>query len=410
MDTRIYNLKNISVIKSGKRLPAGHVFAKGKTNHAYVRARDIRNGTISSDNLVYISDFTYDKIKRYIIEKGDVAITIVANIGDVGYCEDNCHGANLTENAVRLTNIDKKIVDAKYLALLLGQPSMKNYMESLAAGAAQAKLGIYKIENIQVSIPERTYQHRIVNIISSYDNLIDINTKRIKLLEETARELYKEWFVRMRFPGHEQAKFVKGIPEGWALKELKELVSTQYGLTTTAHSEKESNDVYYLRITDIVDNYIDWSHVPYCTADDDIITKYKLFPGDLLVARTGATVGYATQIQKIPFDAVFASYLIRLKAKNKLHISYIGMSVVSDTFRDYIQSIATGAAQPMANPHLMTSFKLFLPCDSLLEKFNEKIDLINDEILTLQLQNQNLIATRDRLLPRLLSGELKVKA
>ena len=214
----------------------------------------------------------------------------------------------------------------------------------------------------------------------------------------------------MRFPGHEKTKFVKGIPEGWSVKDLRDLVSTQYGLTTTAHSEKENNDAYYLRITDIVDNNIDWAKVPYCATDDSIMTRYKLYPGDILVARTGATVGYATQIQKIPFDAVFASYLIRLKAKNKLHILYIGMSVVSDTFRDYIQSIATGAAQPMANPHLMTSFKLFLPSDSLLEKFNEKIDLINDEILNLQLHNQELTATRDRLLPRLLSGELKVGA
>lgn len=285
------------------------------------------------------------------------------------------------------------------------------HLENFNAGAGVPTLNQNHLHKLKIRIPS-TYQEQedVASILSNYDTLIDINTKRIKLLEESARELYKEWFVRMRFPGYEKIKFVKGIPEGWSVKDLKDLVSTQYGLTTTAHNEKESNDAYYLRITDIVDNNIDWAKVPYCATDDSIMTKYKLYPGDILVARTGATVGYATQIQKIPFDAVFASYLIRLKAKNKLHISYIGMSVVSDTFRDYIQSIATGAAQPMANPHLMTSFKLFLPSDSLLEKFNEKIDMINDEILNLQLQNQNLAATRDRLLPRLLSGELKVKA
>lgn len=285
------------------------------------------------------------------------------------------------------------------------------HLENFNAGAGVPTLNQNHLHKLKIRVPS-TYQEQeeIASILSNYDTLIDINTKRIKHLEESARELYKEWFVRMRFPGHEQTKFVKGIPDGWAIKEIKELVSTQYGLTATAHTEKGNDDAYYLRITDIVANNIDWSKVPYCVVDEDILRKYKVLPGDILVARTGATVGYATQVQKIPFDAVFASYLIRLKAKDRLHISYIGMSVVSDTFRDYIQSIATGAAQPMANPHLMTSFKLLLPNDSLLVMFNEKMDLINDEILYLQLQNQTLAATRDRLLPRLLSGELKVKA
>ena len=285
------------------------------------------------------------------------------------------------------------------------------HLENFNAGAGVPTLNQNHLHKLKIKVPA-TYdeQEKVASILSNYDTLIDINTKRINLLEESARELYKEWFVRMRFPGYETTKFVKGIPEGWKVKELKELVSTQYGLTTTAHSEKAINDVYYLRITDIVDNNIDWSNVPYCTADDDLMRKYKLFPGDILVARTGATVGYATQIQNISFDAVFASYLIRLKVKNILHIPYIGMTVVSDMFKDYIQTIATGAAQPMANPHLMTSFKVLLPSETLLWQFNEKIDLINDEILKLQLQNQNLAATRDRLLPSLLSGELKVKA
>lgn len=304
--------------------------------------------------------------------------------------------------------IDQTKANFQYVYYYLKLQS--TYLNSLATGGAQQNLNAILIKKFQIPMPSLAIQNKIASILSNYDTLIDINTKRIKLLEDSARELYKEWFVRMRFPGHEQTKFVKGIPEGWKVKELKELVSTQYGLTTTAHNEKGDNDAYYLRITDIVDNNIDWSSVPYCNVDDTIMEKYKLYSGDILVARTGATVGYATQIQKIPYNAVFASYLIRLKAKNSIHSSYIGMSVVSDLFKDYIQSIATGAAQPMANPRLMTTFKLLLPNDTLLKEFNDKVDLVNNEILTLQLQNQTLTATRDRLLPRLLSGELKINA
>jgi type I restriction enzyme S subunit len=317
------------------------------------------------------------------------------------------NGAFWTVDTCFYSIVNRECAVPYYLYLYL-----KNLdLSGLDTGASIPSMTTGTYYGITVKLPSISYQDEVADIIQNYDTLIDTNTKRIKLLEESARELYKEWFVRMRFPGYEQTKFVKGIPEGWKVVELKELVTTQYGLTTTSHSQKDNdNDAYYLRITDIVDNNINWAQVPYCTSDDDVIRKYKLWQGDILVARTGATVGYATQIQKIPYEAVFASYLIRLKAKNKLHISYIGMSVVSDIFRDYIQSIATGAAQPMANPHLMTSFKLLLPSEHLLKHFNEHIDSVNDIILNLQLQNQELASTRDRLLPRLLNGELKVKA
>ena len=374
-----------------------------------IMPKDMVGGILNEANIARIDDTHVQRLCKHKVKEGDI---IYSRRGDVGRCvlitpkQENW----ICGTGCLKVSLKRNEVIPSFVFYLLQSSDSIGWIENHAVGATMPNLNTEILSNLPLSIPSFSVQQKIVSILSNYDTLIDLNTKRIKLLEESARELYKEWFVRMRFPGYENTKFVKGIPEGWSVKDLRDLVSTQYGLTTTAHSEKENNDAYYLRITDIVDNNIDWAKVPYCATDDSIMTRYKLYPGDILVARTGATVGYATQIQKIPFDAVFASYLIRLKAKNKLHILYIGMSVVSDTFRDYIQSIATGAAQPMANPHLMTSFKLFLPSDSLLEKFNEKIDLINDEILNLQLQNQELTATRDRLLPRLLSGELKVGA
>ena len=148
MEKQYFRIKDIASIKSGKRLPAGHLFSDEPTSHPYIRSRDIKSGRILSSNLAYLEEETFQFIKKYIIEEGDVAITIVANIGDIGYCDTDCDKLNLTENAVRLTKFNQKIVDSQYLAFYLGQPFMKQYMESLAAGAAQAKLGIYKIEKI----------------------------------------------------------------------------------------------------------------------------------------------------------------------------------------------------------------------------------------------------------------------
>jgi len=229
MKTSVYRIGNICSIKSGKRLPAGFDFSVEPTKYRYIRSRDIKAGKICLDDVAFIDEETKKRIKKYIINTGDVAITIVANIGDVGYATQDCDGINLTENAVRLTGFDKSIVFSKYLSYYLGQPSMKLYMENLAAGAAQVKLGIYKIEKMKVQLPDVSIQKAIVDIIEKYDNLIEVNNKRIKVLEQMAENLYKEWFVRFRFPGHETAEFIDSrlgrIPTSFKIVKMKDVLS-----------------------------------------------------------------------------------------------------------------------------------------------------------------------------------------
>lgn len=143
----VYKIENICDIKSGKRIPLGFDFVINETQHPYIRARDIKNGRINTDDLIYLDDSTFAKIKKYIIEENDIAITIVgASIGDIGFATKEVNGFNLTENAVRLTNF-KDNVSSQYLFYLLVQNQYKEFMQTIAGGAAQPKLGIYKILN-----------------------------------------------------------------------------------------------------------------------------------------------------------------------------------------------------------------------------------------------------------------------
>ena len=237
METSVYRIGNICSIKSGKRLPAGFDFSVEPTKYRYIRSRDIKAGTICLDDVAYIDEETKKRINKYIINTGDVAITIVANIGDVGYATPDCDGINLTENAVRLTAFDETVVYSKYLSYYLNQPAMKTYMENLAAGAAQAKLGIYKIEKMKVLLPDVSTQRAIVEVIEKYDNLIELNNKRIKVLEQMVENLYKEWFVRFRFPGHETSEFENGIPKGWEYKRADEVIEFNPMLKTGGQTE-----------------------------------------------------------------------------------------------------------------------------------------------------------------------------
>ena len=171
---KVERLGNLSEIKSGKRLPQGYDFSDYPTSHPYIRARDIKQGNIDSNDFAYISDEVYQKLKRYIVDENDILLTIVANIGDVGYVNKSLQGFNPTENAVRLTNYSERI-EPRYLCYYLSQPATKIYMEGLAVGAAQAKLGIYKIETIKVLLPniniQKDFSRRITLIHTKIDNL-----------------------------------------------------------------------------------------------------------------------------------------------------------------------------------------------------------------------------------------------
>lgn len=172
-------------VKGGKRLPDGHDLVSSPTVHPYIRARDIRGGTVTFDEPSYLLEETFQQISRYTVSPGDVCVTIVgANVGDVGRVPDWLDQANLTENAAKVT--DLKSFDSRFLTYALLERGAQDQMKLLAGGAAQPKLGLYKIKDVEVFAPDLPIQHRIANILSAYDDLIENNTKRIKILEEMA--------------------------------------------------------------------------------------------------------------------------------------------------------------------------------------------------------------------------------
>jgi type I restriction enzyme S subunit len=260
----------------------------------------------------------------------------------------------------------------------------------------------------ELQIPALPIQMKIAAVLSAYDELIQNNKQRIVLLERTVEEIYREWFIRCRFPGHENAKVLKGIPDGWQVKKLGELVNTQYGYTASADMEEQGPK--FLRITDIVPAAIDWDLVPRCKIDENLVMKYLLKEGDIVVARTGATVGYAKRINKRHPKSVFASYLVRLIPKRKSDAAFLGLSVERNAFRDFISMFVTGAAQPQANATTMSLFPVLHPPEPLLNDFNLIVEPILDLKEILLDQAASLSRARNTLLARLISGELSVES
>jgi type I restriction enzyme S subunit len=272
-------------------------------------------------------------------------------------------------------------------------------------GNSNPTLNRNHIHDLPVRIPPLPVQAEIADALSAYDDLIENNRRRMALLEESARLLYREWFVRLRFPGHEHTSIVDGLPEGWGRKPLAESCeSIDYGYTASA--EDEDIGPKFLRITDIVPDFIDWSTVPHCQIEEDRLEKFRVLEGDIVIARTGATVGYAKRINKRSPDAVFASYLVRLRLKADVDSLMVGVFVESEDYKKYVQSRVGGAAQPNANAKVLSAVDLVVPTQRLQREFREIVEPLADQRETLQEQNQKLKAGRDLLLPRLMSGEI----
>jgi len=275
----------------------------------------------------------------------------------------------------------------------------------LAGGATFPNLPQDTIKDFDIPYPPN--RREIAATLFAYDDSIENNRRRMELLEQSARLLYQEWFVRFRFPGHKHTHISKGIPQGWERKPLAELCqSIDYGYTASADWEVDGPK--FLRITDIVPDHIDWPAVPQCPIEDDRLEKFRLREGDIVIARTGATVGYAKRLHKRHPEAVFASYLVRLRLKPEVNNLMVGIFVESAEYKSYIQSRVGGAAQPNANAKVLAGAEILVPTPRIQHEFHEFAEPLIDQREVLQIQNQKLRAARDLLLPRLMSGEIAI--
>ena len=382
MNFRSYEIKDICKIKSGKRLPKGTDFSEKPTKHKYIRARDIKNGKIDGSDLGYISEETQKKIERYIVNTNDIIITIAGTIGEVALVSKKFDGVNLTENAVRLTEFSKDVCP-EFLAYILKSPERKEYMEQVAGGSAQPKLGIYKIEAIKVDLPDIQIQHKIADILSAYDDLIENNQKQIKLLEEAAQRLYKEWFVDLRFPGHENTKIVDGVPEGWSRTNINEILTFHRGYDLTKNEMKAGR---------------------YPVVGSTTVIGYH---NEFKIKGPGIVTGHSGSLGKYQFiwDNFWPHNTSLYISDYKDHNIFFVYSLLQTV--DFA-SLNNGGAIPTLNRNVLSNIEVIEPTDELQEMFAKIAEAQYRKIRNLEKQNNQLKMARDVLLPKLMSGEVEV--
>jgi type I restriction enzyme S subunit len=250
-------------------------------------------------------------------------------------------------------------------------------------------------------LPSLQQQQRIVEFLSAYDDLIENNRRRMALLEESARLLYQEWFVHLRFPGHEQVRIVKGLPEGWEKRPLQTICPD---LRVAAHPADLEPGTPYIGLEHIPRRSItllEWGEV-----EDVTSTKLRYQAGDILFGKIRPyfhKVGFALT------DGVASSDAIVLRPTEPAFYSFSLLTVSSDWFVTIVSKTAKeGSKMPRADWKLMENHLLAVPPLGLLESLNETVRPMLDLLRTLAFQNQKLRVARDLLLPRLMSGEVVI--
>ena len=292
--------------------------------------------------------------------------------------------------------------NAKYLTYKLSGLSLGRF----SGQAAQPGLSVTKLARLRIEMPPKWYQDRVAGILSAYDNLIEVNNKRVKVLELMAENLYKEWFVRFRFPGHEKADFENGIPKGWRRGRISEFYTTSSGGTPSREL-----DEYY------VDGTIPWiktGELQDCLLIDteERITEVavkkssaKFFPKDsVLMAMYGVNIGmlaYSTM------DATCNQACCVFRDKGNISTKHYLFQCLK-SIRDYLLLISFGAAQQNLSQDLIKRVRIVMPDEETVIRFEQKIEPLYNEIKHLLKANACLIRQRDLLLPRLMSGKIEV--
>lgn len=372
-----------------------------------VMPKDIIQGKISSETIAHISEDNAKRLAQHRLRPGDIVYGRRGDIGRQALVTEREAGWLCGTGCLRLS-LGNRIIDPTFLHYYLRDHSVIKWIANQAIGATLPNLNTSILRSVPVKYPDLHKQREIAGILLSYDKLIENNERRIRIQEELAQVLYREWFVHFRFPGHEKAKIVRftlgEIPEGWKVNKLRDICErVDYGYTASAN--KDAIGPKFLRITDIVPDVIDWSSVPYCRIDASKLEKYRLRVGDIVIARTGATTGYAKRVQT-DAPVIFASYLVRIRVRPEFNSHWAGVLVESSDYKNFIRANLGGAAQPQANAQVLTSIPIVIPPQSLLDTFGTLVQPLFDQKEILQTKNANLRRTRDLLLPKLISGEV----
>ncbi|WP_270401500.1 restriction endonuclease subunit S [Megasphaera elsdenii] len=368
-----------------------------------IRTPNIGKGRLILDGVYRVSDTVYkSRIQRGVPQDGDLIFAREAPAGNVAIIT-NGEKVCLGQRTV-LIRPNKSLVDAKWLVYYLLSPQKQYDLLGTANGATVAHVNLPTIRNLNIKLPDMVIQNKIASILSTYDDLIENNRCQIALLEEAASRLYKEWFVDFHFPGHEQVKIVDGVPEGWSKKQLCEIATIFSGYPFSSKTMNKEGKYKIITIKNIQDGRLDSSSVDCIDSIPDNMPDYcKLNEKDILLSMTGNVGRVCIFFGK---NCLLNQRVAKITGSN---LGYLYCLFRSPDMYNKICNLSNGVAQQNLSLTRIRKTQILFPAKNIREVFEKNIIPMINQILTVSKQNRLLQEARDRLLPKLMNGEIEVR-
>ena len=335
---------------------------------------------IDFSNTLFVPKEYYDNLDSIRkAQPDDIIYSVVGSFGKPVLIKEN--KKFVFQRHIAILRPNNEIVDSRYLYYIMLSRNFYMQADSVAVGAAQRTISLTSLRNMKVNLPELSIQQRIASILSRYDSLIENYQKQIKLLEESTQRLYKEWFIDLRFPGHENTKIVDGVPEGWEKKRVTDLLEIKYGKDHKKLLE---------------------GNIPiYGTGGIMRYANESLYEGEsVLIPRKGSlnNIMYVNGI----FWTIDTMFYSIPKINHCAKIAYLFLREKD------MYSMNIGAAVPSMTINILAGMELVLPDENIRKHFDQIVSNDYKLISFLQSQIHLLTEARDRLLPKLMSGEIEV--
>lgn len=373
-----------------------------------IRTPNIGPGYLNLDGVQRVGEEAYKRRNvRAVPQAGDLILAREAPAGNVGIIPDGekvCLGQRTV-----LIRSDRSKADPAYLNYYLNAPKQRHKLLSNSNGATVSHVNMPIIHNLPVDLPPLPVQSRIAGVLSAYDKLIENNRRQIKLLEETAQRLYKEWFVDLRFPGYETTPIHNGVPEGWAKGSLLDLADVVRGCSYSSDQIVAGNrTLINLGNLTPFGGFRFGYEKPFSgkARPDQTVCQDDVVMG--LTEQATGLAGYAALLPCVPTDSVISADLVKLSPREGVPRLFVYALLQYGRLSALISPLANGTKIKHLRPESLPRAVALLPATALMKRYAEVVKPMFDKIALAQQQIVAAREARDRLLPKLMSGEIEV--
>lgn len=368
----------------------------------FVTISNIKDNSFDFTNCMHVPQSYYDNLlAKRKPQKGDILYSVVGSFGIPVLMKENVKFTFQRHIAILRPN--PHIVEPAYMYYSMLSKAFFLQADAAAIGAAQRTISLSSLQNLTINLPDLPTQRRIASILSAYDDLIENNRRQIKLLEEAAQRLYREWFVELRFPGHEGVKVMDGVPEGWMKGTVDNIVKLLSGYPFKSSEYVSSGKYRLITIKNVKDGEFSPDNVDYIEQLPDKVPSHCILTeGDILLSLTG-NIGRVCIVNGY-------NYLLnqRVAKLQTLHPAYAYCMFRSKEMLNKMTALSNGVAQQNLSLIRAEKIRILIPSSNLLFQFKNIVEPIISQIILLNNQITFACEARDRLLPELMDGEIEV--